>query len=311
LFGITEKDLDHWHYDMMAQTMLIRNANGDYTPAHRSLLEFFVAYKFAAELGVLASDFTELAQAQSFLDSSAAPVDYAWSEYFSRQLNDSGVSMTIPLLRGFMSESLEKLRETFGKVTLTKTVLDLLVPMVDVENIERIIKVIERTRGKSEDEVGYVGGNAATLGVKVDSTMLEGRNLSGAVIKGADFSNASLRDANFTFTKLDKSVFGRNLGGIASIVFSPDEQFLVAGNRNGSIQLWAAADGREILTFQGHASSVISLFISSNSKILVTGSRDKSVKLWDAHTLILASTFKRYLDILILYAQLLLTLTVK
>ncbi|WP_442949600.1 NACHT domain-containing protein [Nostoc sp.] len=50
LFGSVvqqEKDLDHWHYDMMGQTMLIRNADGDYTPAHRSLLEFFVAYKFA------------------------------------------------------------------------------------------------------------------------------------------------------------------------------------------------------------------------------------------------------------------------
>ncbi|MCA1991973.1 MAG: NACHT domain-containing protein, partial [Coleofasciculus sp. S288] len=70
LFGSVvseEKDLDHWHYDMMGQTMLIRNSEGDYTPAHRSLLEFFVAYKFAAELGALASDFTELAQAQSYL----------------------------------------------------------------------------------------------------------------------------------------------------------------------------------------------------------------------------------------------------
>ncbi|MEO0842833.1 MAG: NACHT domain-containing protein, partial [Cyanobacteria bacterium J06643_5] len=41
LFGSVvqeEKDLDHWNYDMMGQTMLIRNADGDYTPAHRSLL---------------------------------------------------------------------------------------------------------------------------------------------------------------------------------------------------------------------------------------------------------------------------------
>ena len=37
-----QTDLDHWQYDMMGQTMLIRNANGDYAPAHRSLLEFFV-----------------------------------------------------------------------------------------------------------------------------------------------------------------------------------------------------------------------------------------------------------------------------
>jgi predicted NACHT family NTPase len=60
---VTEaKDLDHWHYDMMGQTILIRNADGDYTPAHRSLLEFLVAYKFAAEAGVLKADFVEAMQ---------------------------------------------------------------------------------------------------------------------------------------------------------------------------------------------------------------------------------------------------------
>ncbi|NER52199.1 MAG: NACHT domain-containing protein, partial [Symploca sp. SIO1A3] len=92
LFGAAveqEKALDHWHYDMMGQTMLIRNAEGDYTPAHRSLLEFFVAYKFAAELGVLADDFTELAQVQSGLNENAAPQDYTWSDYFQRQVDQN------------------------------------------------------------------------------------------------------------------------------------------------------------------------------------------------------------------------------
>jgi len=55
-----EKDLDHWHYDMMGQTMLIRNAEGDYAPAHRSFLEFFTAYKFSAALDLLAFDLTIL-----------------------------------------------------------------------------------------------------------------------------------------------------------------------------------------------------------------------------------------------------------
>ncbi|MEO0932843.1 MAG: NACHT domain-containing protein, partial [Cyanobacteria bacterium J06641_2] len=125
LFGSVvqeEKDLDHWNYDMMGQTMLIRNADGDYTPAHRSLLEFFVAYKFSAELGVLADDFTELVQAQSCLDTSAAPIDYTWSGYFERQLDETGRSIAIPPLRKFTSESLEKLKETFGKKILTKAV---------------------------------------------------------------------------------------------------------------------------------------------------------------------------------------------
>ncbi len=112
-----QNDLDHWHYVMMGQTMLIRNANGDYTPAHRLLLEFFVAYKFAAELGILADDFTELAQAQaqSCLDRSAAPVDYTWSGYFERQLDNSGNCIAIAPLKGFIKESLEKLRENFGR----------------------------------------------------------------------------------------------------------------------------------------------------------------------------------------------------
>ena len=98
LFGTAvqeEKDLDHWHFDMMGQTMLIRNADGDYTPAHRSLLEFFVAYKFAAELGALAPDFTELAQAQSCINNDAVPVDYTWSSYFYRQINAAGGSIKL------------------------------------------------------------------------------------------------------------------------------------------------------------------------------------------------------------------------
>nr|WP_257237022.1 hypothetical protein [Nostoc sp. 'Peltigera malacea cyanobiont' DB3992] len=89
-----EKDLDHWHYDMMGQTMLIRNADGDYTPAHRSLLEFFVAYKFAAELGALASDFTVLARVRFQINHDVAPVDYSWSSYFIRQVDAAGEIFT-------------------------------------------------------------------------------------------------------------------------------------------------------------------------------------------------------------------------
>src|SRR5205085_8557905 len=85
-----EKDLDHWHYDMMGQSMLIRNADGDYAPAHRSLLEFFVAYKFAAELGVLSSDFTELAHAQSHVRKDAQSQEYTWSSYFERTVDEKG-----------------------------------------------------------------------------------------------------------------------------------------------------------------------------------------------------------------------------
>ncbi|WP_264327430.1 NACHT domain-containing protein [Romeriopsis navalis] len=54
-----DKTLDHWHYDMMGQSMLIRNSEGDYSPAHRSLLEFFVAYKFGGDAGGDGRGFSE------------------------------------------------------------------------------------------------------------------------------------------------------------------------------------------------------------------------------------------------------------
>ena len=97
---------------MMGQTLLIRNGDGDYSPAHRSLLEFFVAYKSVAQLGVLASDFTEIARSQSYIDDHAAPVEYTWSLYFRRELNEQGKVKLIPPLKAFTTEDMN---ETQGR----------------------------------------------------------------------------------------------------------------------------------------------------------------------------------------------------
>ncbi len=77
-----ERDLDHWHYDMLGQTMLIRNNAGDYAPAHRSLLEFLVAFKLVAELGFLQGDYLGLLQEDA--EEGATPVTMPWREYFSK-----------------------------------------------------------------------------------------------------------------------------------------------------------------------------------------------------------------------------------
>ncbi|MEM9008956.1 MAG: NACHT domain-containing protein [Cyanobacteria bacterium P01_F01_bin.86] len=133
LFGSAvekEKDLDHWHYDMMGQTMLIRNADGDYTPAHRSLLEFFVAYKFAAELGVLEEDFVDLVRCPQER-AGICPIDekYRWSDYFSvssafqYEVKASGIS-------DFCPEPIEKISKTVGKLPMAKAVMDLIQPLL-------------------------------------------------------------------------------------------------------------------------------------------------------------------------------------
>jgi predicted NACHT family NTPase len=273
LFNVVEKDLDHWQFDMMGQTMLIRNADGDYTPAHRSLLEFFVAYKFAAEIGALADDFIELARGSL---NNQAPVPYTWSSYFVRD----GVA---PLYK-FVSEPLEKLRENFGKAPLSKAVLDLLVPMIDVKSTERIIKIVEQTQGKSENEIGYVGGNAATLVVKVNKEALEGRDLSHAVLKGANFSDVSLRRTNFSKAILLNSVFPKEVGYISSLAFSPDSKILATGDDKGVIWLWEVDSGKELLHCKGHTDWLDALAFSPDGKIFASASEDQTIKLWDTNT---------------------------
>ena len=289
LFGSVvreEKDLDHWHFDMMGQTMLIRNADGDYTPAHRSLLEFFVAYKFAAELGALASDFTQLAQAQSRLDEGATPLNYTWSSYFRRQMDDAGRIAPIPPIKAFTSESLTQLRQTFGQALLTKAVIDLIIPMLDIQpsSDSALLKILEATRGKTEDEVGYVGGNTATLLVKVDKGAIEGRDLSHAVIINGDFANASLRHVNFTEANLADSVFTKVMGSVWSVAFSPDGNLVATGDSNGVVHLWEATTGKKLLTCKGHSNRVRSVAFSPSGEMLASGSSDKTVRLWDINS---------------------------
>ncbi len=289
-----QKDLDHWHYDMMGQTMLVRNADGDYTPAHRSLLEFFVAYKFAAELGVLAEDFLEVVQPYELcIDRNAAPQEYTWSEYCQLQVEKRKKNHLLAPLKGFRSESLERLRETVGESLLAKAVLDLLIGMVDEGSCsKRLLGVIESTKGKSEADVGYVGGNAATLLVKCNCAALENKDLSGAVIKGADLTDSSLYNVNFQKAHLVNSTFTKPFSLVVSLAFSPDDKLLVTGGADGEIRLWQVADVKQIFSFRGHNNWISSVAFSPVSKaspegigkIIASCSHSRSLKLWDFNT---------------------------
>ena len=267
-----EKDLDHWHYDMMGQTMLIRNSDGDYTPAHRSLLEFFVAFKFAAELGALAPDFLELAQMKSGIDRTLEPREYTWSEYF-------GGGAVAPL-KGFVTESLEKLRSGFGKEVLSKAILDLLTPMIQ-PYIDALMDISLAQTQSINDEINYIGGNIITLLLLQNKTSLIGRDFSNRIIQGGDFSGANLRDTKFINSRLEKSIFTKFLGSTISVSLSSNGEMLVTGDYHGSVRLWNALTGEEKFVLDGHLNFVSSVAFSPDDKVVASASHDGSIILWN------------------------------
>ncbi|MBD2444955.1 hypothetical protein H6G25_17540 [Dolichospermum sp. FACHB-1091] len=243
-----QKDLDHWHYDMMGQTMLIRNADGDYYPAHRSLLEFFVSYKLGRELGILAADFQEVVK-------------------------------VLPYDQGKIDFS-----QTFGKTLLAKAVLDLMFPMLSTTANQRLLAEVKATKGKTEAEAGYCGSNAVQLLLKGSRLALEKQDLSETVIPGVNFGLASLYNVNLTGANLTETFFAKALGAVYSLAYSPDGKYLVTGDSNGRVQIWNAVTGQELLNLEGHSSWVWSLAWRRDGQSLASGSDDRTVKLWNVQT---------------------------
>lgn len=204
-----QKELDHWHYDMMGQTMLTRNADGDYTPAHRSLLEFFVAYKFVAELGLLTDDFAELAQNQSHVDSNLQEADYQWSSYFRRDFDRDGGLLQIAPLHRFSGESEADLTETFGRFPITHTIVQLMVNMIIRDKAavrDRLTGLITWTSGKAPEESLFIGGNSMSVAQRVGHDLLDHSDFSKANLQKI-LHVGSLGDCNLSHADLSESDF--------------------------------------------------------------------------------------------------------
>ncbi len=311
-----KKHLDHWHYDMMGQTMLIRNDEGDYSPAHRSLLEFFVAYKFAAELGLLADDFLEMAQSQSGIDESLPPQLYKWSDYWRRDVDDKGERKLIAPLAGFKSELTqsgsdrqrlksrlvmqspptrtkigsnihltepcwelpERFRDTFGKSPLSRAILDLLKPALNLDLKYLLIDLIQSTKAADLD---YSGGNAATILVEIDANALEYHNLSGTNLACANLINAGLKGTDLSGANLTNCLTTRVFGTPLAAIVSEDDALLITAHDDNTIRIWDRLSGRELQRLTGHQMSVEAIVLSGDGRSLYSGSRDKTIKKWD------------------------------
>jgi predicted NACHT family NTPase len=275
-----EQELDHWRYDMLGQTMLIRNSEGDYSPAHRSLLEFFVAYKLVASLGVLAPDFTAVAQQQSYLNETAA-LSYAWESYFKRSCDGEGTPETMAPLAGFAPMAFEDLLPLLSQSKLAKAVLDLAYPMVDgVTMRDTLLPLLWATREPSLETVGYLGGNIAQLMLAQSPHALANSDLSQVKLRGTDFARTYLQRINWQGAELAETTFSKVLGSVNAVAFSPEGDRLAIGDSKGTVQVWDVASGQVIWLQSNHKSGVLSVAFSPDGATLASASYDGTVKLW-------------------------------
>ncbi|WP_406481572.1 NACHT domain-containing protein [Streptomyces sp. NBC_01615] len=185
----SSKDLDYWEQDMRNQGMFVRNSEGDYGPSHKSLLEFLTAYKYAAELGLLAGDFLAL------IPNSGDPnaESYSWLEYFNARSTDG----SLPSIRSIRAESAENLSGSFGSDEFNPVVYDFLTTMAREHSRFEEVLIGHIRSTKDLDSPAALGGNCANLIGHAQGT-LEGTDLEGVDLTGfrhVDRRSKTLRSA--------------------------------------------------------------------------------------------------------------------
>jgi WD40 repeat protein len=69
---------------------------------------------------------------------------------------------------------------------------------------------------------------------------------------------------------------------VTGIAVTPDEQRIVTGSVDGTVRLWDADNGRELLTLNPHTGPIWSVAVTPDGQTLVAGAHDGVVTIWEA-----------------------------
>ena len=176
------------------------------------------------------------------------------------------------------------IRENQIRLIIQPIINELFAEFRSKKDIEACLREIVKTmQERSPLEKWYTAGNILNLFCQLE-TDLTGYDFSNLCVWQADLRQAQLHQVNFQNSDLSKSVFAENFGGIWSVAFSPDGEYLAAGDTKGNILLRRVSDGQPIHTFTGHNAWVVSLAFSPDGKTLASSSCDCTAKLWNVET---------------------------
>ena len=169
------------------------------------------------------------------------------------------------------------------RLILQPVINELLSTGKNQQDLERCLYQMLQTQQQTSLEPGYTAGNIINLlcHLQVDLTGSDFSNLS---IWQADLRLAKLHLVNFARCDLSKTAFAENFGGIWSVAFSPDGQYLAIGDTKGNILLRRVIDSQLIRKLEGHGGWVVALEFSPNGRLLASSSSDGTARLWEVET---------------------------
>lgn len=275
IFGdrVKEAEMDHWRFDLAGQTLLVRDAEGNYSFAHRGLVEYFSAYRLLAQVDALAPEFAaryredcdEASAVKALQQRTSADPHAAW-----------GAAPFHPNLVAFLAEM--------------------------ASGTDPLMRLIQWTQGKDEEQAGYAGGNAATILARIDAHALEGADISGASLRqarlpgirlhGVCATDVDLRNADLMASDLSKGNFrnakleGAKLTGLVgncATACDPTGELLFGGTNDGGwvydlrirgfLDIYGATGG--ILTCDRAVSGDAKWLVHANNERIRVGAVDR------------------------------------
>jgi hypothetical protein len=125
--------------------------DGHYRPAHKSLIEFFSAYKLAAAIGALKDEYVEAAGKHANVNRNLQPAGQQWSVYFR---GTGGEGQVLPPLARFAKESAEELGKTWAQVELDDATSEFIFLLCGQSVLLRYVKIkLHPMRLRAESQV--------------------------------------------------------------------------------------------------------------------------------------------------------------
>jgi WD40 repeat protein/nucleoside phosphorylase/uncharacterized protein YjbI with pentapeptide repeats len=128
------------------------------------------------------------------------------------------------------------------------------------------------------DLAGLDWRGGSLMGAAVEREVQEVAELLRVEIPMVNFSPAPRASRAHALSK----VYTGHRAGVTACAWNPRGTACLSGSVDGTLKLWDAASGRELLTLAGHASSVSCCAWSPDGSRLLSGSLDNTLKLWDA-----------------------------